>query len=292
MHIEKKVKAQFYPFFLHLKHMLFFLSALWWRRGRGLWKLPDGRDWLRGKLGLVLMGGAMFSKSLNQYSVDGWGCVPSLLFTWGQTVVDFPCGSAGKESAYNVGDLGSIPGLGRSPRERKGYPLQYSGLKSPVDYSPQGRKESETTERVSNYGGGSEDNSNLQKVPCRHCYIQCSCQPCSRPPPTPPPETPGHLQVSLDQSLVGSLLLSSGSWCAQGSVCALWSPVSPVPCKFWWLYDAVNGNLLHEILCHTPSMIGNNKKTGDVTQISRCLEPGKIGRWSKVSLLLHLAMVR
>ena len=56
----------------------------------------------------------------------------------------FPCGSAGKESACNVGDLGSIPGLGRSPRERKGYPLQYSGLKSPVDYSPQGRKESDT----------------------------------------------------------------------------------------------------------------------------------------------------
>ena len=170
----------------------------------------------------------MFSKSLNQYSVDGWGCVPSLLFTWGQTVVDFPCGSAGKESACNVGDLGSIPGLGRSPRERKGYPLQYSGLKSPVDYSPQGRKESETTERVSNYGGGSEDNSNLQKVPCRHCYIQCSCQPCSRPPPTPPPETPGHLQVSLDQSLVGSLLLSSGSWSTQGSVCTLPESISRV----------------------------------------------------------------
>ena len=39
----------------------------------------------------------------------------------------FPCGSVGKESACNVGDLGSIPGLGRSPGEGKGYPLQYSG---------------------------------------------------------------------------------------------------------------------------------------------------------------------
>ena len=39
----------------------------------------------------------------------------------------FPCGSAGKESACNTGDLGSIPGLGRSPGEGKGYPLQYSG---------------------------------------------------------------------------------------------------------------------------------------------------------------------
>ena len=42
----------------------------------------------------------------------------------------FPCDSAGKESACNVVDLGSIPGLGRSPGEGKGYPLQYSGLEN------------------------------------------------------------------------------------------------------------------------------------------------------------------
>ena len=42
----------------------FILSALWWIRIRGLWKLPDGRNWLRGKLGLVLMGGAMFIKKI------------------------------------------------------------------------------------------------------------------------------------------------------------------------------------------------------------------------------------
>ena len=42
----------------------------------------------------------------------------------------FPDGSAGKESACNVGDLGSIRGLERSPGEEKGYPLQYSGLES------------------------------------------------------------------------------------------------------------------------------------------------------------------
>ena len=45
----------------------------------------------------------------------------------------FPCGSAGKESACNVGDLGSIPGLGRSPGKGKGYPLQYSGLENSMD---------------------------------------------------------------------------------------------------------------------------------------------------------------
>ena len=46
----------------------------------------------------------------------------------------FPHGLAGKEFAFNVGDLGSIPGLGRSPREGKGYPLQYSGLENSMDY--------------------------------------------------------------------------------------------------------------------------------------------------------------
>ena len=44
--------------------------------------------------------------------------------------LDFLCGSAGKESACNARDLGVIPGLGRSPGEGKGYPLQYSGLES------------------------------------------------------------------------------------------------------------------------------------------------------------------
>ena len=45
--------------------------------------------------------------------------------------IGFPCGSAGKESTCNVGDLGLIPGLGRSSGEGKGYPLQYSGLRIP-----------------------------------------------------------------------------------------------------------------------------------------------------------------
>ena len=44
-----------------------------------------------------------------------------------------PCGSAGKESPCNEEDLGSILGLGRSPSEGKGYPLQYSGLENSMD---------------------------------------------------------------------------------------------------------------------------------------------------------------
>ena len=49
---------------------------------------------------------------------------------WAHCVIGLPAVSAGKESACNVGGLGSIPGLGRSPGERNGYPLQYSGLEN------------------------------------------------------------------------------------------------------------------------------------------------------------------
>ena len=45
----------------------------------------------------------------------------------------FPVGSDNKASACNEGDVVSIPGLGRSPEERKGYPLQYSGLENLMD---------------------------------------------------------------------------------------------------------------------------------------------------------------
>ena len=55
-------------------------------------------------------------------------CMKSLAELAYQKYSGFPCGSADKESTCNAGDLGSIPGLGRSPGEGKGYPLQYSGL--------------------------------------------------------------------------------------------------------------------------------------------------------------------
>ena len=53
----------------------------------------------------------------------------------------FPVGSFGKESACSVGDLDSIPGLGRSPAEGNGSALQYSGLENSGLYSPRGCKE-------------------------------------------------------------------------------------------------------------------------------------------------------
>ena len=58
----------------------------------------------------------------------------------------FPSGSAGKESVYNVGDLDSSPGLGRSSGEGKGYLLQYSGLENSLDCIVQGIIELDMTE--------------------------------------------------------------------------------------------------------------------------------------------------
>ena len=59
-------------------------------------------------------------------------------------LLGFPCGSAGKESSCNVGDLGSIPGLRRSPGEGKGYPLQYSGPENSMNCIVHGVAKSQT----------------------------------------------------------------------------------------------------------------------------------------------------
>ena len=104
----------------------------------------------------------MLSKSLVQFSVDGQGCVPSLLF----------------------------------------------------DLTP-------------NYGGGNEDNGDLlQKVPSCTATLSAPDPAAGHRRSTLPLETPGHSRTSLGQSLLGSLLLSPGSWCTQGSVCALQESIS------------------------------------------------------------------
>ena len=117
----------------------------------------------------------MLSKSLIPFSVEGQGCVPSLLF----------------------------------------------------DLRP-------------NYGGGNEDNGDLlQKVPCRHCYTQCP-QPCGKPPPI-------HASARDSWTLTGKSgsvscgVIAPFSWVLvpQGSICALQESVSPVLCKFWWLYGGL-----------------------------------------------------
>ena len=134
------------------------------------------------------MGRAMCSKSLIQFSVDQWSCVPSLLFIRGQTFM------------VEVMKI-MVTSFSRS----------HAGT---------------ATLSVPNRAAGHHR-------------------------PTHLPETPGHSRVSLGQLLVGSLLLSPGSWCAQGSVCALQEPISPVLCKFWQLCGGVYGDLLQEGLCHT-----------------------------------------
>ena len=105
-------------------------------------------------------------------------------------------------------------------------------------YSPWDSKESHMSEQL----------HFLQKVSCMHCHTQCPW-PCTRPPPTHAGDSWTLMGKSGSVS-VGSLLLSPGSCCVQGFACALQESVSPVLCKFWWLYGEVNGNLLQEDLFH------------------------------------------
>ena len=105
------------------------------------------------------MGGAMLSKSLIQFSVDGWSCVPSLLFTWGQTMVEV-------------------------------MKIMVTSLKRSHACT--------ATVHALNPAVGHHQ---------------------------PMPETPGHQQARLGQSLVGSMLLSSGSWCTR-FCCALQESIS------------------------------------------------------------------
>ena len=71
---------------------------------------------------------ALEAQNLNCWTTREVPKLPAFLQNKG-----FPDSSAGKKSACNTGDLGSIPGLGRSPGEGKGYPLQYSGLENSMD---------------------------------------------------------------------------------------------------------------------------------------------------------------
>ena len=118
-------------------------------------------------------GRAMLSKSLIQFSVDGWGCVPFLLFTWGETVVEVM-----KIMATSFKTSHVCTAALTAPNPASGHHQ-----------------------------------------------------------PTPPLETPGHSWASLGQSLVGSLLLSPGSWCTRGlfvSSKSLFPQSFVVPVALWW----------------------------------------------------------
>ena len=97
--------------------------------------------------------------SLSTISSISWLCTFCfyfiiIIFAMRYVDLGFPSSSDSKESACNAGDLGSIPGLGRSPGEGNGNPLQYSCLENPMDggawraSSPWGPKESESTKQT------------------------------------------------------------------------------------------------------------------------------------------------
>ena len=81
-------------------------------------------------------------RSLVGYS--SWGRKESDTTEQLHSLMDFPDSSAGKESACNARDLGSIPGLRRSPAEGKRYPLQYSSLENSRDCTVHGVAKSQT----------------------------------------------------------------------------------------------------------------------------------------------------
>ena len=81
---------------------------------------------------------------LKEFQKGGVMCIP-------MADSDFPGGSGGKASVYNVGDLGSFPELGRFPGKGNSTPLQYSCLENPMDgeaWCPWGHKESDMTVRL------------------------------------------------------------------------------------------------------------------------------------------------
>ena len=111
-------------------------------RGFNAWvgKIPWRRAWQ--PTPVFLPGESHGQRSLARYGP--WGCkeLDTTEVTYHMCIIniyvyykhmDFPGGSAGKESACNAGNLGSIPGLGRSPGEGSGYSLQYSGLENSMD---------------------------------------------------------------------------------------------------------------------------------------------------------------
>jgi len=87
----------------------------------------------------------------------------------------FPGGSDGKESACNVGNLGSIPGLGRPAEEGNGYPLQYSGLENSTEergawWQATGHGVAKSCSRLSNFDFKVLEESIEQETPLQVCH--------------------------------------------------------------------------------------------------------------------------
>ena len=89
---------------------LLLLSALWWRRLRGLYKLPYERDWWWEKPVLALVGRALLSRALIQLSADEWGCTPSLIVFLPKVIQLYVCVSHSVLSLCDPMDY-SLPGF-------------------------------------------------------------------------------------------------------------------------------------------------------------------------------------
>ena len=205
-----------------------------------LCKLVDGRDWWQEKLGLSLVGRALHSKDLIQLPADE----------------GFPGGSDGKESACNMGDLGSIPGSGRAPLRKEWQPIllffpgESHGQRSLVGYSPWDNKESDMTKWLTlshllmggvalppwylfglrwpssgAYGLYSKVNVTPKRVYAKGdlpgLMLPVPPSLCWAPADPCLHRGPSNTQLLLVQSPVGSLIISSGSLCTQNLVCGL-----------------------------------------------------------------------
>ena len=107
-----------------------------WQKMRWLNGITDAMDMSLSKLQELVMDGEAWRAAVHGVTKVGHDWATEL--NWTEHVnlckfICFPCGSDSKESACNAGDMGSIPGSGRSPGEGNGYPLQYSCLENSMD---------------------------------------------------------------------------------------------------------------------------------------------------------------
>ena len=106
-------------------------------------------SWAKNRGLISLRGWYMLDEKIMIVQAQQWKIIKVYMKLPTMGYLGFPDSPVGKESACNVGELGSIPGLGRSPREGKDYPLQYSGLKNSMDCIVHGVTENQT--QLSNF---------------------------------------------------------------------------------------------------------------------------------------------
>ena len=122
----------------------FYEASDWFKEALQINQVGNNNSWVW----KIITSPFSFSKSVVSFN----GCLgwhPLFFFIYFLKILKgFPESLVGKESACNEGDLGLIPGMGRSPGEGKSYPLQYSGLENSTGYIVHGVAESDTAEQL------------------------------------------------------------------------------------------------------------------------------------------------